>query len=74
MCYDLLGEKFGRKIKVREIIACTNSLPFEEGKKRFVKVVHIRELVSYITWFKEKVLDDNTVFEIVEYLGGYVNI
>jgi hypothetical protein len=70
-CYILLKEQ--AKTKLRNIIACANSLPPKTDEK-YIKVMPIEQVVGYILWFKDDEIHHNQeVEQIVKFLEGEIN-
>lgn len=66
LCYDLLKMAFG-KTPVRGIILTSDSLP-DAPADSFTKVLHLKDLNGYLTWFNRAELTPVQMGDIRQYL------
>jgi hypothetical protein len=66
LCYSFLKTEFP-SVSVRSILAYRGHLP-ESQATSVVKALPIPDVPGYITWFKEKMLDEKVMKDILEYL------
>jgi hypothetical protein len=66
ICYRLIGERYN--LKARSIIAHKGAIPPKPNDSQ-AKVLSIREVKSYILWFKEIIATDQTVQLVANWLS-----
>lgn len=54
LCYCILKEDLHIETKVRSILAYQGHLPAQTENNRYIKVVPLEQLLSYIRWFERQ--------------------